>query len=48
VAEVDRPHGLVASFFTLAGSGFVDPPRHGFAQRCRGAADGAVLGAAGP
>ena len=44
MAEADRPHGLVASFFTLAGSGFVDPPRHGFAQRCRAAADAGFIG----
>ena len=41
MAEADRPHDLVASFFTLAGSGFVDPPRHGFAQRCRAESDSA-------
>jgi sugar phosphate isomerase/epimerase len=29
---------LVASFFTLTGAGFGEPPRHGFAQRCDAAA----------
>lgn len=48
MAEADRSDGLVARFFTLAGSGFADPPRHGFAQHCRAAADGAELDAAGP
>lgn len=33
----DRPE-LVASFFTLTGSGFGEPPRHSFADRCRAAA----------
>jgi sugar phosphate isomerase/epimerase len=35
---------LVASFFTLTGSGFGEPPRHGFAQRCRAAADAGFAG----
>jgi sugar phosphate isomerase/epimerase len=29
---------LVASFFTLSGAGFTDPPRHGFVERCEAAA----------
>ena len=32
--------GLVASFFTLTGAGFGEPPRHGFAQRCAAARAG--------
>jgi sugar phosphate isomerase/epimerase len=35
---------LVASFFTLSGSGFAQPPRNGFAERCRAAADGGFAG----
>jgi sugar phosphate isomerase/epimerase len=35
---------LVASFFTLTGSGFAEPPRHGFAQRCRAASDAGFAG----
>lgn len=35
---------LVASFFTLSGSGFAEPPRHGFAQRCRAAAGAGFTG----
>jgi sugar phosphate isomerase/epimerase len=31
------PH-LVASFFTLSGAGFGEPPRHGFQRRCEAAA----------
>jgi sugar phosphate isomerase/epimerase len=34
VADYD----LVASFFTLSGAGFAEPPRHPFAERCRAAA----------
>lgn len=33
----DRPE-LVASHFTLTGSGFGEPPRHSFVDRCRAAA----------
>lgn len=29
---------LVASFFTLSGAGFAEPPRHSFTQRCEAAA----------
>jgi len=35
---------LVASFFTLTGSGFTEPPRHAFAQRCRAAAEAGFTG----
>jgi sugar phosphate isomerase/epimerase len=35
---------LVASFFTLTGGGFVDPPRHGFVERCRAAAGAGFTG----
>jgi sugar phosphate isomerase/epimerase len=35
---------LVASFFTLTGGGFVDPPRNGFVERCRAAADAGFAG----
>lgn len=34
----DRPE-LVASFFTLTGSGFAEEPRHPFVQRCLAAAE---------
>jgi sugar phosphate isomerase/epimerase len=44
VADAGQPVELVASFFTLAGSGFADPPRHGFAERCRAAADAGFAG----
>ena len=30
--------GLVASFFTLSGAGFVEPPRNSFVERCEAAA----------
>ena len=30
--------GLVASFFTLSGAGFVEPPRNSFIERCEAAA----------
>lgn len=33
----DAPE-LVASFYTLSGAGFGEPPRHSFAQRCEAAA----------
>lgn len=39
----DRPE-LVASFFTLTGSGFGEPPRHSFADRCRAAAAAGFAG----
>jgi sugar phosphate isomerase/epimerase len=35
---------FVASFFTLTGNGFGEPPRHGFAARCRAAADAGFAG----
>ncbi len=35
---------LVASFFTLTGGGFVDPPRNGFVERCRAAAGAGFAG----
>ncbi len=35
---------LVASYYTLTGSGFAEPPRHGFADRCRAAADAGFAG----
>lgn len=35
---------LVASFFTLSGAGFVDPPRHTFAERCEAAAAAGFAG----
>jgi sugar phosphate isomerase/epimerase len=40
VADLD----LVASFFTLTGSGFGEPPRHDFAMRCRAAAEAGFTG----
>ena len=42
-ASAGDPH-LVASFFTLAGAGFGEPPRHGFAQRCEAAAGAGFTG----
>ena len=35
---------LVASFFTLTGAGFGEPPRHAFAQRCEAAAAAGFAG----
>ena len=35
---------LVASFFTLTGAGFGEPPRHPFAERCRAAAAAGFTG----
>jgi sugar phosphate isomerase/epimerase len=35
---------LVASYFTLTGSGFGEPPRHSFAERCRAASDAGFAG----
>ena len=40
----DPPYELVASFFTLAGAGFAEPPRHSFADRCRAAAAAGFTG----
>lgn len=36
--------GLVASFFTLSGAGFAQPPRNGFVQRCEAAAAAGFTG----
>src|SRR6476661_3932990 len=35
---------LVASFFTLSGAGFAEPPRNGFEQRCVAAATAGFAG----
>jgi sugar phosphate isomerase/epimerase len=35
---------LVASFFTLSGAGFAEPPRYGFERRCRAAATAGFSG----
>lgn len=35
---------LVASFFTLSGAGFAEPPRNGFVQRCAAAAAAGFTG----
>ena len=35
---------LVASFFTLSGAGFGEPPRNGFEQRCAAAAAAGFAG----
>jgi sugar phosphate isomerase/epimerase len=40
----DGPPGLVASFFTLSGAGFVDPPRNSFIERCEAAAAAGFTG----
>jgi sugar phosphate isomerase/epimerase len=37
-------YDLVASFFTLSGSGFGEPPRHSFPVRCRAAAAAGFTG----
>jgi sugar phosphate isomerase/epimerase len=39
VADLSRGYDLVASFFTLTGAGFGEPPRHSFVDRCRAAAE---------
>lgn len=40
-----REHpGLVASFFTLSGAGFADPPRNTFIERCEAAAAAGFTG----
>jgi sugar phosphate isomerase/epimerase len=44
VADIDPADQLVASFFTLTGSGFAEPPVHGFAERCRAASDAGFTG----
>jgi sugar phosphate isomerase/epimerase len=36
--------GLVASFFTLSGAGFVEPPRNTFVERCEAAAAAGFTG----
>ena len=36
--------GLVASFFTLSGAGFADPPRNTFIERCEAAAAAGFTG----
>ena len=36
--------GLVASFFTLSGAGFVEPPRNTFIERCEEAAEAGFTG----
>jgi sugar phosphate isomerase/epimerase len=36
--------GLVASFFTLSGAGFVEPPRNSFVERCEAAAAAGFTG----
>jgi sugar phosphate isomerase/epimerase len=41
---VDEAPELVASHFTLSGSGFGEPPRHSFAERCRAASDAGFAG----
>ena len=38
------PPGLVASFFTLSGAGFVEPPRNTFIERCEAAAAAGFTG----
>lgn len=38
------PPDLVASFFTLSGAGFAEPPRHTFVQRCEAAAAAGFTG----
>ncbi len=40
----DGPPGLVASFFTLSGAGFVEPPRNSFIERCEAAAAAGFTG----
>ncbi|HOZ59256.1 MAG TPA: sugar phosphate isomerase/epimerase [Nakamurella multipartita] len=48
MADRDRAvaggYELVASFFTLTGSGFGQPPRHSFTARCEAAADAGFTG----
>ena len=41
---VSPPPGLVASFFTLSGAGFVEPPRNSFIERCEAAAAAGFTG----
>jgi sugar phosphate isomerase/epimerase len=44
VAEPAPGPEFVASFFTLTGAGFAEPPRHGFAERCEAAAAAGFTG----
>ena len=45
MADADWPAtDLVASFFTLSGGGFGEPPRHAFAERCEAAAAAGFAG----
>jgi sugar phosphate isomerase/epimerase len=44
VAERAPDPEFVASFFTLTGAGFGEPPRHGFAARCEAAASAGFTG----
>jgi sugar phosphate isomerase/epimerase len=44
VAERAPDPEFVASFFTLTGAGFGEPPRHGFAARCEAAAAAGFTG----
>lgn len=43
-AEPAECPGLVASFFTLSGAGFADPPRNTFIERCEAAAAAGFAG----
>jgi sugar phosphate isomerase/epimerase len=42
--EPMSPPGLVASFFTLSGAGFAEPPRNTFIERCEAAAAAGFIG----
>jgi sugar phosphate isomerase/epimerase len=44
VADLSRGYDLVASFFTLTGAGFGEPPRYSFVERCRAAAEAGFTG----
>jgi sugar phosphate isomerase/epimerase len=44
VADIRPRHDLVASFFTLTGAGFGEPPRHSFVDRCRAASEAGFTG----
>jgi sugar phosphate isomerase/epimerase len=44
VPDLTRGYDLVASFFTLTGAGFGEPPRYSFVERCRAAADAGFSG----
>jgi sugar phosphate isomerase/epimerase len=43
-AEADPLPDLVASFFTLSGAGFGEPPRNAFIERCEAAAEAGFAG----